>query len=116
MTTQSEAAASGLYWFIEWEEPNITLFNTLAEAQRAAFEECLRVMDTHEKDGKPSGIEIVVFKGRDAESSVRIYAHSQQGGYAWSPPEYPAGVTTLSPEECAHLIQRRIRARFPGGF
>lgn len=113
---QAEAAETGLYWFIEWEEPNITLFDTLAEAQRAAFEECLRVMDTQEKDGKPSGIEIVVFKGRDAESSVRIHARQHMGGFVWSPPEWPAGVTTLSPEECAHLIQRRIRARYPGGF
>jgi len=109
MTTQAEAAASGMYWFIPWTGGDIALFSALDGAERAAFEECQR--HVHETGEAINGLEIVVFKGRDAESSVRIYARLQLGGFAWSPPEWPAGVITLSPEEAAHLIRRRIRSQ-----
>jgi len=106
------AADGGVYWFTEWDG-EVVAFMLLEEAERAAFENCLAVhhdlKESH--DGRITGMSITIFKGRDAASqvSVRSFA-SVEPRCVWSPPEWPAGAE-VSPEEFAHLIQRRSEQR-----
>lgn len=107
---QIRAANSGLYWFTEWDG-GVAAFMTLEEAERAAFEDCMIVLHQTRpgEDGKLTGLTLTIFKGREAEADVRVHSFAHvRPRIAWSPPDSDFCV---SPEEYAHLINRRSLAR-----
>lgn len=97
--TQLEAVASGLFWYVAYNGA-VRTFELQASAEKDAFAECRFVLTMG-----PTSCSISVFKG--ATPVARVQLSNGDGWYVWSPAHYDVEVE-LTPEECAHIIRRRM--------
>ena len=110
--TQAEAVAAGLFWFTRWDGTVIEE-TSLEQARQEAFEECVAVIHGHydtEEIPTHTCITVVVFLGLEDVATITVNSNiaRREPLHGWSPPEWPVGELYVSPEEYAHLVQRRI--------
>jgi hypothetical protein len=112
--TSKEAAESGLYWLTSWDGV-VAVFYTLPQAYHGAFYECLRRVrgtDIAEGERVPTGTTFSIFRGHKGvgEVTIRQPDPDTERHFVWSPPS-SGELNDITPEEYAHLIQRRREAK-----
>jgi len=110
MTTQAEAAKNGLFWLVLWDG-QVVEYSVLDAARLRAFQECEALVQGHysnEGERTPTGASFMVFEGRRCVSRIDIHQPDPDTTphFVWSPPRSDE-LNDITPEEYAHLIQRR---------